>query len=1411
MNKNYILFYIIILFFSNINYSQTVLGKVQDNTNLALPSSYKFKEYVFAEPNDQGDCNGSTNSTASIDKIFFAQTHRRTLDHPFHFLIGHRPSLFQLSVIGSGNSPDVKVEGFMNGTSLGEKCLNGPSTLSETIDTTIPDFEKYFSVTLPKSWVKIGLTLKISIGSITRNISAEELKIGPYTEMNLVQYDMDVLDYNSQKSISQNPLKTKPDNFLQEIASAIPASVIRYGIFPEKLVFPEIIANNGTEQLVRLQTKNDKKTNGINSDGSINSITSLFLSNLHASSSDYLSTIYFGNTMNLRPGGWGGGRSFVSFDFDDVFIHELGHSLSLPHWGLNYKKENPGDAYVYPYGGDPANYNGTNGNGGGRGESWNFVQHSYEFVSPTCGYDGRGVAGIETSDAMQRNNFCLEKRTNGSGPWDGFGDFSALAMHRFLVGASQKNEGKINYRSNDESFQFSRQDGFPVVSLENNKRVYKRHSSQPTESYTDRMNKVLLEDEKIEQDVYLIYGTTHPNQSQANIIYKPIKTKGTLPKIIDPTNQSILDELKSDRIYMDFLGNPHDITYKVFYKNGEILHLINPTNNYSRTATNFSEWRTDLSNFSIIVPADKEVIKVELYKRPFCVRGENDNTEGNINYYNDINADNFMDDAIFLTDWVPERKVNPELVNIGGTVWNDLNRNSIMDPNERGIENVSVYLHGDSNDDDGIPDGTGNGTNGTTKTNSNGEYFFSGLPEGNYRPFVWSVDNWNEDQPLHNYLLSPNYTAPNNDIDSDNNATGSPGSDLNQGIYVELSAGNEPLNDGDKKDNWWNIDGSSNRTVDFGFYNPNHEDSDEDGVEDGIDNCPEIYNPEQKDFDEDGVGDVCDGTPTVSNQSVTTIEDTLINITLLGTDIDGDMLTYSIVDNSTNGTVSLDENKVNYTPNENYNGEDSFTFKVNDGSEDSNTAIVNITVTAVNDAPVAVANTLTVLEDAALTSTDVIANDTDVDGDTLSLTAVSTAGTGTVAINADNLSIDYTPAANFNGTEIITYTVSDGTLTDATGTFTITVNAVNDAPVASAQSVTTIEDVSLDVTLAGTDPESDALTYAIVTSPSNGTVTLVDNKAIYVPSQGFFGSDSFTFKVNDGTVDSSVAATVSITVTSNDLDGDGVLNDVDECPNTPEGDIVDLKGCTVFTLPFDNNKVSVTSAACEGTFDGSISLSVEDNSFDYYVNVFANDLVGSVGETIQITGLNKTASVENLAKGTYNVCFMVIGQPGYKECFGVMIDEPLALNALLDVDKDNRTASIQLSGSKSYNIDVNGVKFKTEGNNFTTSLPTGLSIINISTNQECQVAIVKEIFISEDILYYPNPTGGDVSLHVTGELTTVQVSVFGDKGDLIFSKEQQIEDFSRKTNIDLSTLITGIYIVLVEGKSITKTFKIVKK
>ncbi|MDA9623084.1 Ig-like domain-containing protein, partial [Flavobacteriaceae bacterium] len=456
-----------------------------------------------------------------------------------------------------------------------------------------------------------------------------------------------------------------------------------------------------------------------------------------------------------------------------------------------------------------------------------------------------------------------------------------------------------------------------------------------------------------------------------------------------------------------------------------------------------------------------------------------------------------------------------------------------------------------------------------------------------------------------------------------------------------------------------------------------------------------------------------------------------------------------------------------------------------------------------NVAPVAVDDTLTVSEDAAVTPKNVIANDTDADANTLSLTAVATAGTGTVAINDDGLSVNYTPAADFNGTETITYTVSDGERTDATGTLTVTVTPVNDSPVAAAQSVTTVEDISVEITLSGSDIDGDTLTYEVVTGPLNGTVTLTGIKATYLPNSGYFGSDSFTYKTNDGTIDSSIE-TISISVTSNDFDEDGILNNEDECPDTPEGTVVDYKGCPTFVLPENNNKVEITSATCIGYSDGSIGLSVVDTSYDYTITITGNT-------DVLLTGSNNKASVTGLAKGTYTVCFKVDGEPEYEQCFDVLIEEPERISVYMDVDIDNKTSSFQLSGSNIYNIDVNGTLHKVNKDSFTTSLPTGLSIIKIYTDLDCQGIIEKEVFISEDIMYYPNPTINDVNVHISGMDKKVMISVFSEKGDLVLRKEQQVQDLSRLTEIDLSLQNTGTYIVVMEGKTVRKTFKIIKK
>lgn len=789
---------------------QTPLGTIQPNTNPALPTSYHFQEYVFAEPTDQGNCSGTENNSATIEEVFLAQTHRHAIGHPLRFTIGYRPALLQLAVTGEGVAPDVQVEGVLNGESLGELCLVGPSSLAATIELATPNFDDYFSVTLPKDWVQPGLELRLRAGSDTRIISSEELKVGPYTEMNLVMVNMDVMDYNGAPH--RWPIF---EDFLEEMASAIPASVVRFGIFPENLPFPELIANNDTEQLVRLNGQRAMAPNGIDSDGYINAIAARFLDNLQHSTGDYLSTVYFGNTLNLAPGGWGGGKSFVSFDYTDIFIHELGHALSLPHWGQGpFDNPNPNEyEFLYPYGGEEAD-------GGGRGEAWNFIQHTYEFVDPICRDENSTNRGEERSDCMQRNNACIGQRTEGLAPWDGYGDFSALAIHRYLSGGAVK-VGQVNYREQAEDYQFNMQQGFPTASLDNGQRIYQRDPLQPQvptfeESFT------LPGEEQLNQEVYLIYGSAHESQAQANIVYKPIKYTGSLPPIIDPTDPATFNELQSFT-YLPYLYGTRDITLKLTYEDGSVLHALNPFHSYRRGPYpwEYGIWRDDVCHFSLVVPADKPLAKVEVYKRPFCIRYDDDDTPGNINYApHSITAENFMDNAVFQSEYVFGQPPVLGSNTIGNRVWYDINRNGLEDVNEDGIAGVSLVLWEDS-DGDGTPDWQG--FRGVAVTDEEGYYSFSGLAPGNFLVFVWSVDNWEEGQPLNGFTPSPVFVEdPNTDINLDNNGrTGESWGLTNQDIVsglITLTATDEPLGDGDREDCWFDFDPSGNMTIDFGFY-----------------------------------------------------------------------------------------------------------------------------------------------------------------------------------------------------------------------------------------------------------------------------------------------------------------------------------------------------------------------------------------------------------------------------------------------------------------------------------------------------------------------------------------------------------------------------------------------------------------
>ncbi|HHF3006161.1 TPA: tandem-95 repeat protein, partial [Vibrio diabolicus] len=273
----------------------------------------------------------------------------------------------------------------------------------------------------------------------------------------------------------------------------------------------------------------------------------------------------------------------------------------------------------------------------------------------------------------------------------------------------------------------------------------------------------------------------------------------------------------------------------------------------------------------------------------------------------------------------------------------------------------------------------------------------------------------------------------------------------------------------------------------------------------------------------------------IESDRATVVEDTPTIINVLGNDtFEGDDKVVSLDTSKgpANGTVSVNpDGSVTYTPNDNYHGTDSFTYIVTSGGVLESTT-VNVDVTPVNDAPMAKDDTATTQEDTAVTI-DVLPNDTDVDGDKLSIESASLPKEqGTVEVV--NGKLVFTPAENFNGDAEITYTITDGVLTDQ-ATVNVTVNAVNDAPVVESNIAdqTLAEDftpytINLNTAFSDVDNVDGELTFS-VSGNSNIQVAIVNGIATFTPTADWNGSEALTFTATDPSGES-VSQTVSFTV-----------------------------------------------------------------------------------------------------------------------------------------------------------------------------------------------------------------------------------------------------------------------------------------
>jgi VCBS repeat-containing protein len=258
-------------------------------------------------------------------------------------------------------------------------------------------------------------------------------------------------------------------------------------------------------------------------------------------------------------------------------------------------------------------------------------------------------------------------------------------------------------------------------------------------------------------------------------------------------------------------------------------------------------------------------------------------------------------------------------------------------------------------------------------------------------------------------------------------------------------------------------------------------------------------------------------------------------------DPDGDQLVPRIDSNPANGTLVVNlDGSFTYTPNTDFSGQDSFVYQASDGDFLSDLTTVTITVNNVNDAPQVVDDAYTLSENETLqvnAVNGVLANDADVDGDSLTVTLVDDVSNGALVLNADG-SFTYTPTASFSGSDSFTYRVNDGTVDSAeAATVSLTISNVNQAPIARADAYVAQVGQPLQVAAAlgllanDSDPDGDSLTVIASTQPINGEVLVGgDGTFQYTPDTGYTGTDTFTYRISDGDLEST---NVIVTVTVN--------------------------------------------------------------------------------------------------------------------------------------------------------------------------------------------------------------------------------------------------------------------------------------
>ena len=516
---------------------------------------------------------------------------------------------------------------------------------------------------------------------------------------------------------------------------------------------------------------------------------------------------------------------------------------------------------------------------------------------------------------------------------------------------------------------------------------------------------------------------------------------------------------------------------------------------------------------------------------------------------------------------------------------------------------------------------------------------------------------------------------------------------------------------------------------------------------------------------------VTNNPPDAVNDAETTNEDTAVSSSVTANDSepDGDPVTYSLVSNPVHGSVSFNsDGTYTYTPAPDFNGSDSFNYRITDNAGAFDVATVNITVNPVNDPAVAVDDNYSTNEDVAITvSPGVMNNDVEPDGDPIHVTQydLSSAHGGTVAMDPSTGNFTYTPPANFNGVDTFTYRIHDNTseFPDSSATVTITIAPVNDNPVAVNDEYSTIQDQPLTITPPGTlvndtDIENDPLTisaYDNATTQGGAVIMQPDGRFVYTPPVGFHGDDTFTYTISDGNGGTDTA-TVTIKVNGPPVATDDVYtvteDDVLTIPTSTgvNNNDYDVDGDSFAVSDFDSTSASGGTVVVNP--DGSFSYTPAANfngvdTFDYTIKDSVSGLTSTATVTLNVTPVNDQPVAEPDTYSTAEDTPLTVPAPGNLVNDSDVDGDPLTVTYFDAATSHGGVISANPDGSFSYTPapNFNGVDTFTytisdgQGGTDTTTVT-----INVTPVNDPPVAL------DDPVGQYPGNPGDNTNSNTTG-------------------------------------------------------------